>query len=231
MPLSRRSTTTWLVACRIKIAWQKAPVPCLNFVMTIPHVRTSWWTNWRPHHPPEQRPIDQSDIGRCGVLVALPMISYIMQAAMVQLQGFNIYVSILDRWNYRERAATATRPIRRLEQQFAMAHGQFTTKNMSTPVFDIAQTVHQTILGVPASETNMNGSTGSTTVHCLPCAGNPSLGECPPHSPFSDHFFQRFGACLLPEIVHNFLGVDSLCCAGACSPFYLYPKYEPFCTS
>lgn len=72
----------------------------------------------------------------CEVVVALPMISYIMQAAMVQLQGFNIYGSILDRWNYTERAATATRQIRsRLEQQFAMAHGQFATKNMSTPVF------------------------------------------------------------------------------------------------
>lgn len=157
------------------------------------------------------------------------MISYITQAAMVQLQGFNIYVSISDRWNDTERAATATRQIRsRLEQQFAMAHGQFTP---SQPLyFDTAQTVHQTILGVPASETYMNGSTGSTTVHCLPCAGNPSLGECPLHSPFSKHFFQWFGACLLPEIVH-FLGVDSLCCAGACSPFYVYPKHEPICTS
>ena len=159
------------------------------------------------------------------------MISYIMQAAMVQLQGFNIYVSILDRWNYMERAE---RPPGKFEAglnsslPWPMANLQ---RRPCQPLyFDIAQTVHQTILGVPASETYMNGSTGSTTVHCLPCAGNPSVGECPPHSQFSHHFFQWFGACLLPEIVH-FLGVHSLCCAGACSPFYVYPKYEPICRS
>ena len=208
------------------------------------HSQFLGWLYW-PHHPPEQRPIDQSDISTRKKFFNHPW-HWLATVGFLSLCRWSA-TSCRQPW-CNCKALTYTFPfwivgITRNAQQWPP--GKFEAGlNSSLPwptanlqrrtcqplYFDIAQTVHQTILGVPASETYMNGSTGSTTVHCLPCAGNPSWGECPPHSPFSDHFFQWLGACLLPEIVH-FLGVDSLCCAGACAPVFVYPKYEPICTS
>ena len=80
----------------------------------------------------------------CDLVVALPMISYMMKAGMVQLQGFSMYVSILDRWNYTARAATATRQFRsRLDQQFAIAHANMLSHNMSSRIFEIAETMQK----------------------------------------------------------------------------------------
>ena len=84
----------------------------------------------------------------CEVIVALPMVSYMMQAGMVQLQGFSMYVSILDRWNYTARAATATRQFRsRLDQQFAIAHANMLSHNMSSRIFEIAETMQKLVNG------------------------------------------------------------------------------------
>jgi len=156
----------------------------------------------------------------CEVLVALPMISYMMQAGMVQLQGFSMYVSILDRWNFAARAATATRQFRsRLDQQFAIAHANMLSHNMSSRIFEIAETMQTLVNGVKVLDMSLNCTSETRIAHCLPmipvggesCAPG-QKGVCPEAS---RKCYNSEGECITYELGQG-LGInDTLCCPGA----------------